>query len=522
MAPTTTVAPVRARPGAARLALAHPPDHEDGRAPEHPGDGARPRRRDLVRRRLGEPRGARGASAQAYQEIVSDPALFHKSGGYTATLGDLECREQLAPLRGAPLRRAAARRRSTSPSAWAARSSRTTCSGRCVDPGDTVMLLDPTYANYEGQLAFAAPGVQHRPAAGDRPGDLDLPAGDRSGSAWPATSRGCSTGTSRKLVLFGAPDNPTSQIVPQALAERCSSATAAAGAWLAIDFAYKCQYFADAAGLLRAGRRPIIRHVIGIHSNSKWAPRPGTAARLDRGAPTPVIDAIERVQQCSILCPDTLSQMAMARYLSRADRRRIAARATSTTPTRSTARRRASRSTPWTSICSGRGSTRRGGLYTVVDVGRDADAVRARGAQGHRRAGRPGPRLRPVDRQRRAHLVRSAGDGHERITEGLRRLGRLDAGLTAGRRIRRRRRRPAHNWAHADETRWPGGVASPRSCSRTRRLRKPRRPRRPSRATWRRSSSRSARPAIARARWRRCRCSPTRTPGPGRGPSPRR
>ena len=31
-----------------------------------------------------------------------------------------------------------------------------------------------------------------------------------------------------------------------------------------------------------------------------------------------MIDAIERVQQCSILCPDTLAQMAMARYLKQA------------------------------------------------------------------------------------------------------------------------------------------------------------------------------------------------------------
>ena len=33
---------------------------------------------------------------QAYQSVVSDPDLFHKSGGYTATLGDMECREQIA------------------------------------------------------------------------------------------------------------------------------------------------------------------------------------------------------------------------------------------------------------------------------------------------------------------------------------------------------------------------------------------------------------------------------------------
>ena len=33
---------------------------------------------------------------QAYQAIVSDPDAFHRSGAYTATLGDLACREQIA------------------------------------------------------------------------------------------------------------------------------------------------------------------------------------------------------------------------------------------------------------------------------------------------------------------------------------------------------------------------------------------------------------------------------------------
>src|SRR5262245_36315199 len=36
------------------------------------------------------------AFRQAYLEVVSDPDLFHKSGGYTATLGDMACREQIA------------------------------------------------------------------------------------------------------------------------------------------------------------------------------------------------------------------------------------------------------------------------------------------------------------------------------------------------------------------------------------------------------------------------------------------
>ena len=33
---------------------------------------------------------------QAYAEIVDDRAAFHRSGAYTATLGDMDCREQLA------------------------------------------------------------------------------------------------------------------------------------------------------------------------------------------------------------------------------------------------------------------------------------------------------------------------------------------------------------------------------------------------------------------------------------------
>jgi aspartate/methionine/tyrosine aminotransferase len=36
------------------------------------------------------------ALRQAYREVVSNPALFHESGGYTATLGASECREALA------------------------------------------------------------------------------------------------------------------------------------------------------------------------------------------------------------------------------------------------------------------------------------------------------------------------------------------------------------------------------------------------------------------------------------------
>ncbi len=96
---------------------------------------------------------------QAYESIVSDAELFHKSGGYTATLGDMECREQIARfeehLFGVP-------RLGAEHIAIGLGSTQLTHDlfRTLLDPGDTVMLLDPTYANYEGQLAFAVPGVK--------------------------------------------------------------------------------------------------------------------------------------------------------------------------------------------------------------------------------------------------------------------------------------------------------------------------------------------------------------------------
>src|SRR5688500_392087 len=49
--------PVVPRERANLSTVADPPDHEDGGAAEHPGDGSRPGAGDLVRRRVGEPRG---------------------------------------------------------------------------------------------------------------------------------------------------------------------------------------------------------------------------------------------------------------------------------------------------------------------------------------------------------------------------------------------------------------------------------------------------------------------------------
>jgi aspartate/methionine/tyrosine aminotransferase len=239
-----------------------------------------------------------------------------------------------------------------------------------VDPGDTVLLLDPTYANYEGQLAFAAPGVRIvRLQVIDPATWAYLPDTDPEGVA--REFRRLFDLHKPRLVLFGAPDNPTSQIVPQALAEVMLERTRDAGAWLAIDFAYKCQYFAPHPAYY--GWSPADHpHVIGIHSNSKWARGLGRRLGWIEAAPG-VIEALERVQQCSILCPDTLEQMAMARYLKEA----IPSGSLQRYVDFANALYKKAAKVTLDAVDTYLHRPRlvpRGGLYTVVDVGRDAEA----------------------------------------------------------------------------------------------------------------------------------------------------
>jgi aspartate/methionine/tyrosine aminotransferase len=281
-------------------------------------------------------------------------------------------------------------------------------------------LLDPTYANYEGQLAFAATGIKVvRLRVLDPETWSYLPETDPAGLAREFTR--LFDQHRPKLVLFGAPDNPTSQVVPQALAEVMLAKTAEAGAWLAIDFAYKCQYF-QAPPAYYAWSPADHPNVIGIHSNSKWAR--GLGRRLGWiEAATPVIDAMERVQQCSILCPDTLAQMAMARYLKQAiadgslrkyiDHANVMYKNAATVTLKAVdTHLQRPRLTPF------------GGLYTCVDIGTNAEAFVPKALQATGvlvvPGGGFGASLTNGVRISFGPLVRDTA----KIEEGLERLGR--------------------------------------------------------------------------------------------------
>jgi aminotransferase len=356
---------------------------------------------------------------RAYAEIAADPEAFHRSGGYTATLGDTACREQLTRFESHLF--GVSRLKPEHVAIGAGSTQLTHDLFRAVlDPGDTVMLMDPTYANYEGQLAFAVPGVRiARVPLLDPQTWSYTPVADVS-RAIDEFRRAFTTHRPR-LVLFGAPDNPTSQILPQPFVDVMRDATEREGAWLAIDYAYKSQYFQTPPDYYAWS--PVDHpHVLAIHSNSKWGRGLGRRLGWLIAAPE-VIDAVERVQQCSLLCPDTLSQHAMTRYLAQAiDDGSLRAYIDATNALYRDAARvtcdavdehlRRPRLEPM------------GGLYTVVDVGTSADdfVPRALAATGVLvvPGGGFGPSLTTGIRISYGPLVHTPA----KIVEGLERLGR--------------------------------------------------------------------------------------------------
>jgi aminotransferase len=358
------------------------------------------------------------ALRQAYREIVSDPSLFHKSGGYTATLGDFECREALAKFDGYLFGVAGLGAEHIAIGAGSTQLTHDVFRA-LLDPGDTVMLLDPTYANYEGQLAFAASNiniVRLRVVDPHSWSYLPVTSPDRTIAEFQRLFEAHQP----KLVMFGAPDNPTSQILPQGLADAMLQRTRDAGAWLAIDFAYKCQFF-SAPPAYYAWSPADHPNVIAIHSNTKWGRGLGRRLGWVQAAPD-VIDALERVQQCSLLCADTLSQMAMTRFVARATadgtlrdyvdhwntQYHEAARVTAEAVDEHLQRPRLESM---------------GGLYTVVDIGTDADAFVPRALQATGVLVVPGrgfgPSLTNGVRISYGPLVMNT----DRIREGLARLG---------------------------------------------------------------------------------------------------
>ncbi|UCE36954.1 MAG: pyridoxal phosphate-dependent aminotransferase [Thermoplasmata archaeon] len=250
---------------------------------------------------------------KSYIQVCSDKKEFHKSGAYSATPGDSDLRDLIANYE----KEIFGIKDLTCDNVIIGQSSTQVTHDTFIclaDPGDAILLLDPTYANYPGQMDFALPNskILHLqvldPATWTYLPDVNKTIED---------FKSIFSEHKPKLVLIPSPDNPSSKMIHPELLSTMRDVTKEAGSFLLIDHAYKTQYFGDSPPKYFSWSPSEHENLVTLHSNSKWAR--GLGRRLGWvEAAEHVIDGMERIQQCSILCPDSLHQMAMKAYLSKA------------------------------------------------------------------------------------------------------------------------------------------------------------------------------------------------------------
>jgi aspartate aminotransferase len=175
-----------------------------------------------------------------------------------------------------------------------------------------------------------------------------------------------------KLLLFSSPDNPTGRMVPDDAFEEIVAMAARHDCIVAVDYAYRAQYFTPDPPDHFSASPAAHDNLVAIHSNSKWCR--GLGRRLGWAFARPeLIEALSLVQQSIILCPDTFHQEALARYFD------AALSDGSLTEYLESSRRDYAHAAAHMTGCLEDHLRMpylepQGGLYSVVDVGEDADA----------------------------------------------------------------------------------------------------------------------------------------------------
>jgi len=245
----------------------------------------------------------------SYQDIIGDDKLFHLSGGYSPTLGAIETKKaiikfekHLYGIENLDVSQIAIGMGSTQLAMDLLQV--------LLDPGDNILLLDPSYCNYPTQIITALKDSHI----------LRFPVLDVESWTYVADEKlnefyNFIIENKPKVILLISPDNPTSQVLSDKFIQAALEAAVEIGGFVVIDFAYKEVFFYEDYPEYFSWEPN--DNFISLHSNSKWCR--GLGRRLGWiEAPNFVIESMESILNSSILCPDTLHQMALTKYINKA------------------------------------------------------------------------------------------------------------------------------------------------------------------------------------------------------------
>jgi aspartate aminotransferase len=173
--------------------------------------------------------------------------------------------------------------------------------GALVDPGDEVILVDPTYLGYPEVLKIMNAKEVTLPVYVDEGFQPDIEVLKKKISK-----------RTKAFVLL-SPDNPTGRVIKKEIAKAIVDLACDHDFWIICDDAYKHTVFEGnhcwVSTLPGAEERTIT-----ICSFSKEASIPGLRLGYSYG-PIEAIDGMEKYAQYLSLCPETLAQIAVAGYL---------------------------------------------------------------------------------------------------------------------------------------------------------------------------------------------------------------
>jgi len=203
---------------------------------------------------------------EAYAEVMDDAKLFHELGAYSPTRGLPRLKETLLTVDRTFYETQGLADENILVGGSSTQLTHTLFT-TLLDPGDRVVLFDPSYANYGPQLDLGPEGIEI----------VWLPVFDAEKWEYMPDAGAVLDGFAKalaehapRLVLFSSPDNPTSRLIRDDVFFDLLEMAARAGCFVAVDFAYRAQCFVD----------PVPRHfsaspadhpnLIRLHSNSKW------------------------------------------------------------------------------------------------------------------------------------------------------------------------------------------------------------------------------------------------------------
>ena len=176
-----------------------------------------------------------------------------------------------------------------------------------LDPGDKILLLDPSYCNYQAQLVNVIPDIEikHFSVIDEEKWEFNADNKIEEFSNYILQNK-------PKIVMLVSPDNPTSKILSQEFVQAALDAVKEIDSYLIMDFAYKelvynnvhPEYFSWSPS----------DNFISLRTNSKWCRSLGRRIGWIE-APEDVVEAMEFVQSSTILSPDKLHQMAFGKFI---------------------------------------------------------------------------------------------------------------------------------------------------------------------------------------------------------------